>query len=130
MMRFTPSIPGGRQGMQISSRLTVIATWRTYSTPLYGTSRMTTTKPWQSPPRKPIYTRNAPGTSKKSLGTSLERGGMRCEVCGSGRDTTGHLRIFDRFGRRCFPPGAVGRGDPDKTHWGFLATTCIRESSL
>ncbi|KAK9499954.1 hypothetical protein O3M35_002887 [Rhynocoris fuscipes] len=39
MMRFTPSIPGERQGMRISSRLTVIATWRTYSNPLYGTSR-------------------------------------------------------------------------------------------
>ncbi|KAK9497301.1 hypothetical protein O3M35_004645 [Rhynocoris fuscipes] len=103
--------------MRISSHLTVIATWRMYSTPLYGTSRMTTTKPWRSPPRKPIYMRNAPGTYKKSLGTGLERGGMRCEVCGSDREvphTTGHLRIFDRFGRGCFPPGAVGRGDPDR----------------
>ncbi|KAK9508713.1 hypothetical protein O3M35_006205 [Rhynocoris fuscipes] len=86
-MRFMPSIPGERQSMRISSHLTVIATWRTYSTPLYGTSRMTTTKPWRLPP---IYMRNAPGTSKKSLGTSLERGSMRCEVVGSGREAPYH----------------------------------------
>ncbi|KAK9499400.1 hypothetical protein O3M35_002444 [Rhynocoris fuscipes] len=42
--------------------------------------RQTTTKQRQSLPKKPVYMRKAPGTSKKSLGTSLEMGGMRYEV--------------------------------------------------
>ncbi|KAK9503409.1 hypothetical protein O3M35_009965 [Rhynocoris fuscipes] len=45
-MRFTPSIPGESQGMRILSHLTVLATWRTYSTPLYDTG-----VEWRQPSR-------------------------------------------------------------------------------
>ncbi|KAK9497761.1 hypothetical protein O3M35_004421 [Rhynocoris fuscipes] len=54
-MMFTLLIPGESQGMRLSSHLTVIATWRTYWTPLYGTSRMIKTKSWRSPTRKSVY---------------------------------------------------------------------------
>ncbi|KAK9505651.1 hypothetical protein O3M35_009653 [Rhynocoris fuscipes] len=73
-MRITPSIPGERQGMRISPQLySLIASWLTYSIPMYGTSRMIAAE------KVSIYEKY----SKKSLGTSLEKGRTSCEIFGS-----------------------------------------------
>ncbi|KAK9510667.1 hypothetical protein O3M35_005404 [Rhynocoris fuscipes] len=110
MMR---SIPGERQSMRISSHLTVIATWRTYSTPQNGSSRMTTTKPWRSPPSQYIRTGYLQEKFRDKFGERrYEVRGLRFAPRGTMPQAT--FGFFDRLGRGCFPPGTVGRGDPDR----------------